>query len=123
MNYLKLSDIEAYNVAFNLSNELWDIVIMWSTFAQRTVGEQFVEAADSISANIAEGFGRYFKKDKIKFYHYSRGSATECHDWLEKSHHRKLLNANEYTHLKEELEKLPKLINTLIKYTRTSLKE
>ncbi|MCK4639103.1 MAG: four helix bundle protein, partial [Bacteroidales bacterium] len=26
------------------------------------------EAADSISANIAEGFGRYHKKDKIKFY-------------------------------------------------------
>lgn len=35
---------------------------------------QIINAIDSISANIAEGFGRYGKKDKIKFYYYSFGS-------------------------------------------------
>jgi len=34
---------------------------------KKHVGGQFVEVADSISANIADGFGRYNKKDKIKF--------------------------------------------------------
>ncbi|MBA4411197.1 MAG: four helix bundle protein [Bacteroidota bacterium] len=48
--------------------------------AQKTIGAQFIEAADSISANIAEGFGRYHKKDKIKFYYYSRGSTFESTD-------------------------------------------
>jgi four helix bundle protein len=49
------------------------------------VGEQFVSAIDSISANIAEGFGRYFKKDKIKYYRYRTGSEKEGLDWNEKS--------------------------------------
>ena len=56
--YLKLNDIDAYKISFHLSNYVWDIVIRWNEFARDTVGEQIVTAADSISANIAEGFGR-----------------------------------------------------------------
>ena len=123
MNYLKVEDIEAYNIAFDLSNEVWDIVIQWSFLAQKTIGAQFVDATDSISANIAEGFGRYHKKDKVKFYHYSRGSSLESIDWLNKSIHRKLINDIQYNHIKTELDKLPKALNTLIKYTNIHLKD
>lgn len=38
---------------------------------------QMREAAISIAGNIAEGFGRWHKKDKINFYLNSRGSAYE----------------------------------------------
>jgi len=31
----------------------------WDWFAKKHIGGQFVEEVDSISANIAEGFGRY----------------------------------------------------------------
>jgi four helix bundle protein len=80
MNYLKITDIDAYKMGFDLSNKVWDIVIQWPYLAQKTIGAQFIDASDSISANIAEGFGRYHKKDKIKFYHYSRGSVLESVD-------------------------------------------
>ncbi|MFA5328222.1 MAG: four helix bundle protein [Prolixibacteraceae bacterium] len=123
MNYLKVNDIEAYNIAFQLSNQVWDIVMQWPYLAQKTIGAQFIDATDSISANIAEGFGRYHKKDKIKFYHYSRGSSLESVDWLEKSLTRKLLDENKYNCIKIELEKLPKAINSLIKYTNLHLKD
>lgn len=82
--FLKLNDIEAFRVSFHLSNYVWDIVLKWNNFPQRTVGEQFIKAVDSISANIAEGFGRYGKKDKIKFYRYSQGSLSESLNWNEK---------------------------------------
>ena len=101
--YLKLSDIESYRISFHLSNYVWDIVIKWNSFSQRTVGEQFVKAIDSISANIAEGFGRYGKRDKIKFYRYSQGSMIESLDWNQKSKVRKLLLKDEYGHIFEEL--------------------
>lgn len=123
MNYLKVTDIKAYNIGFDLSNKVWNIVIQWPYLAQKTIGAQFIDAADSISANVAEGFGRYHKKDIIKFYHYSRGSVLESVDWLEKSINRKLLDDNQYEHLRDELEKLPKDINSLIEYTNLHLKE
>ena len=66
--HLQLNDIEAYKVAFNLSNYAWRLVQNWSNFERDTIGKQFVRAVDSISANLAEGFGRYSKKDKINFF-------------------------------------------------------
>ena len=120
-NYLKLNDIEAYKIAFHLSNYIWNIVIGWNHFAKETVGEQFVTAADSISANIAEGFGRYHKKDKIKFYHYSFGSVKECFDWNEKSKVRQLITIEQYNHIFSQLDLLPLKINSLIKFTNEKL--
>lgn len=120
-NYLKISQIEAYNISKDLSNFTWDIVIKWDFFARDTVGKQFVRAIDSISANIAEGFGRFHKKDKIKFFQYSKGSVLESYDWTEKSKHRNLISESEYNELLQTLQKLPKSINSLIKFTNDNL--
>ncbi len=119
--YLKLNDISAYKISFHLSNYVWDIIINWDYFAKDTVGKQFVRAIDSVSANIAEGFGRYNKKDKIKFYRYSFGSLKESLDWNEKAKIRKLLTEEQYSHILEELSKLPKELNYLIKFTNEKL--
>lgn len=119
--YLTLNDLGAYKIAFHLSNYVWKVVIKWNTFSKDTVGKQFVRAIDSISANIAEGFGRYTKKDKINFYRYSFGSIKESFDWNEKAKHRKLLNDEEYIYIITELHKLPKEVHGLIKYTNEKL--
>jgi len=87
--YLKLNDIEAYKITFILSNYVWDVVITWDYLAKKTVCEQFVRTIDSVSANIAECFRRYGKKDKNKFYKYSFGSMKEVFDWNQKSIRRK----------------------------------
>ncbi len=119
--YLKLNDIRAYKIAFKLSNYVWDIIIKWDWFAKKHVGGQFVEAADSISSNIAEGFGRYHKKDKIKFYRYSQGSLIESLDWNEKSKVRNLLTDEQYHHIPGELQKIPLELNQLVKFTNEKL--
>lgn len=119
--YLELKDISAYRISLDLSNYVWDIIIKWNYFAKDTVGRQLVKAIDSISANIAEGFGRYFKKDKVNFYRYSYGSISESLDWIDKSSKRALLNKEEYQHIAEELKKLPREINNLINFTNEKL--
>lgn len=53
---------------------------------------------------------------------YSKGSLKESFDWTEKSKVRELLTGEEYTHIFSELEKLPKSLNHLIKYTNEKLK-
>lgn len=123
MKYLQLNDIDSYKRSLELSSYVWDIVIKWEYFAKITIGVQFVNAIDSISANIAEGFGRYGKKDKVKFYHYSFGSVKESLDWNQKAKLRKLLTAEQYRYILGELQVLPKEINQLIQYTNLKLKE
>ncbi len=121
-NYLQLNQITAYTKAFHLSNLVWGLVSSWNSFAKHTIGQQFVNAIDSISANIAEGFGRYHKKDKIKFYYYSFGSVKECLDWNEKAKVRKLINEDDYIKIFDILQVLPKEIHQLIKFTNERLK-
>lgn len=119
--YLNLNDISAYKISFYLSNYIWNIIIRWDYLAKDTVGKQYIRAVDSISANIAEGFGRYNKKDKICFYRYSYGSIKESLDWNEKSKARKLLSKDEYNFILKGLQKLPKEVNSLIKFTNDKL--
>lgn len=119
--YLQLTDISSYNSAFAFGNEVWNIVINWEPFAKNTIGRQFTTAADSISANIAEGFGRYHKKDKIKFYYYSLGSAKECVDWSTKAKIRGLITEEVFNLINAHLERLPREIHQLIKFTDEKL--
>ena len=121
-NFLTLDKIYAYNRSFDLSNKIWEIVIRWNDFAKFTVGKQLVNSTDSISANIAEGFGRYHKKDKIKFYHYSNGSLYETIDWVKKSLTRGLITKEEYGFIMDNLSLLPKELHQLINYTNDKLR-
>ena len=116
-----LNKVKAYLLARKFGKIVWDIVIKWDWFTKKHVGGQFIEAADSVSANIAEGFGRYHKKDKIKFYRYSQGSIKESFDWNEKSKVRKLLTDEQYNHILGELQKLPQELNQLIYFTNQKL--
>ncbi len=121
MAYFQFFDVNAHRTASDLANAVWDIVIKWNYFEKNTLGKQFATAADSISANIAEGFGRYHKKDKIKFYHYALGSTTEANDWNRKAFHRKLLTPEQFKSFSEKIDRLPREIRTLIKLTDEKL--
>jgi four helix bundle protein len=44
--------------------------------------DQMRRAATSVTANIAEGFGRQTYKEKLQFYYMSQGSLTELKSFL-----------------------------------------
>ncbi len=116
-----MNKINSYKIAFSLSNIIWKIILEWDNFSKFSLGSQFVRAVDSISANIAEGFGRYNKKDKIVFYRIARASVYESLDWLEKSKRRNIISKNDYDKIFKILKRLPIEINSLIKFTNNNL--
>ena len=119
--YLKLEDINAYVTASELGDVVWNLVSKWDWFAKRTIRAQLADSIDSIGVNIAEGFGRYHKKDKQKFYYNSRGSVYESAHWIKKAHQRKLIEDKQFDFIMGRLRTLPKSINQLIKYTSQKL--
>ena len=92
----RLEDFEVFQMAQEIGEQVWNTVVTWEHFAKTTIGEQFVDAADSISANIAEGFGRYHFRERRTFCYYSRGSLMETKAWAIKSYKRKLLTPDAY---------------------------
>lgn len=120
---LKLDDIVSYQIGSDLSGDVWTIVKRWKILAQKTLGEQWIKATDSIAGNIAEGFGRFHKKDKAKFYYNARASVFEAAHWTKMAKQRGLITDQEYEEIIGKLRKLPKEINTLIKLTFENLKK
>ena len=122
MSLLELKDLTSYKIAVNLSDYIWKIVNKWDWFNKKTLGSQWVDAIDSISGNIAEGFGRYHKKDKVKFYYNARATVYELINWKDRAFERKLISEKENNYISELLDKLPKEINNLISLTMKNLK-
>jgi four helix bundle protein len=115
-----LEKLKVYQLSRELGKLVWGVVIKWEYLAKKTIGDQWIRATDSISANIAEGYGRYFFNDTIKFYYYSRGSHFESHDWFSKAQERNLLKKEELEKFTELSSKIPKELNMLIKRTKTN---
>ena len=69
--------LRVYQLAEELADKIWDIVIKWNYFAKDTIGKQIVKSADSIGANIAEGTGRGSFADNKRFAKIARGSLFE----------------------------------------------
>ncbi|MFN5625429.1 MAG: four helix bundle protein, partial [Planctomyces sp.] len=71
-------------------------------------------AALSISANIAEGNGRFTKPDRKNFFGIARGSVQECVPLLELARRRGLVTAEDDEALKAQLEEIGRMLSGLI---------
>ena len=111
---LKVEDLDIYQMAEDLSDRVWEICIKWDYFAKDTIGKQLVRKADSISANIAEGHGRYHFNDRLNYCYYARGSLEETKSWISKAIRRKLIKTD-IPEIIHALELLPKKLNAYIR--------
>ena len=76
--------------------------------------DQLNRAALSIAANIAEGNGRFTKPDRRNFFGIARGSIQECVPLLELARRRSLINDEQHTALKQQLEEIGRMVSGLI---------
>lgn len=112
---MKLEDLKVYQSAMDIGEAVWQTVEHWNYFARDTVGKQLVKAADSIAANISEGFGRYHFKEARQFSYYARGSLFETKTWLQKARNRSLVADTDFHQLQGELDALSIKLNKYIK--------
>jgi len=115
MSY-RLEDLDVYNLSEKLSDRIWNLVMNWDSFSKDTIGKQICRAADSISANIAEGYGRFHYRENKNFCYYSRGSILEVKAFLLKSKNRNLISDQIYSELYLDLQTIHLKLNAYIKH-------
>lgn len=119
---MKLDDLEIYGLAMEIGDEIWFSVVEWDNLAKYSMGQQIIKSADSIAANISEGFGRYHFKDRKNFMFFARGSQSETKTWLTKAKNRKIITIEFYDELLQKLEKLGVKLNNYIKVLEKQIK-
>ncbi|MEI9943606.1 MAG: four helix bundle protein [Chitinophagaceae bacterium] len=101
---LRLEELEVYKVSMTIGEMVWEIVARWEYFEKKTLGAQYVSAADSIAFNISEGYGRFHYKENKNFCYYSRGSAKETLTATQKAKTRNLITEEEFIILSQKMD-------------------
>jgi four helix bundle protein len=77
MPYKDFTEMTVWQKAFNLVMVIYQLTGSFPKDEKFNLISDMRRAANSVSNNIAEGFGRYEKRDKTRFYKISRGSCYE----------------------------------------------
>lgn len=118
-----LESLEIYQIALDISNKAWEIFNVLPKNFQFHIGNQFLDAADSIGANIAEAYGRYHYRESINFNNYARGSAFETKFWCNRLYKRKLIEKNIFEEINNLVDLGIQKINGYNNYLRNRMKE
>ena len=72
---------------------------------------QFRRAAVSIEANIADGYKKLGKADKLRFLNTAQGSLEECRDYIILSRDLEYIVPEQFNYLRDSIEETSKLLN------------
>ncbi|MFA6980562.1 MAG: four helix bundle protein [Ignavibacteriaceae bacterium] len=83
--------------------------------------EQIESSVTSIAMNIAEGKGRYSKKEYVQFLYYSRGSLNETITLIEIFKQKDWIKADTYYTLRHDGDEIGKMLSSLISSIKNSI--
>jgi len=109
-------DLDVWKKGKELRIFIFNLVKKFPEEERYRISDQMIRASRSITANIAEGYGRYHFQDNIRFCRQSRGSIYELLDHIEVALECGYINNDEYLKLNRDLEELLALLNGYIKY-------
>jgi len=115
MKKTHFENLQVYQLAEKLADEIWKIVTTWDALAKNTVGTQIIRSADSIGANLAEGSGCGSNQDYRRFIKISRGSLYETRHWLRRAFKRDLLSKEQINVLIPLIDELTPKLNAYLR--------
>ena len=89
---------------------------------QYVSADDLLRAARSVPANISEGWGRVFPKEKISFYNIANGSAEECANHLIEGYNNGYIDEKTNKLYQKKLHIIAVKLTNLITSTRKRIK-
>lgn len=85
--------------------------------------DQIRRASSAVTSNIAEGYGRYTYKEKIRYMHIAKGEAVETKQLMVRSQKKEYIKKESLDFIEEKITELLKGINGYIKFLRNKSEE
>ena len=115
MPYHDFTEMPIWIKAMNIAVQVFELTSNLPRTEDYGLTSQIRRSAESISANIAEGFGKSSINDKVKYYEIAKGSAFESKSHLYYGQKVGYFNENTINLLLEELNSTIFEINKLKK--------
>lgn len=112
---VSFEQLHVWQYAQDVAVAVYKLVKMFPVEEKYGLCDQLRRSSNSISANIAEGFGRYSAKDKSHFYTIANGSLLETKSHLYLAHRLNYLTETQLDELNATIVPTQKMLNAFIK--------
>lgn len=121
MGMKSFRDLVAWQESYKLTLEIYKLTKSFPKDEEYGLTSQMRRCAVSVPSNLAEGFHRQNYREKLQFYHIASGSIAELHTQLLVSSSVGYCDEDNFDKVLLQLEAAHKLINGLIKKTKSHL--
>lgn len=109
-------DLDCWKKATSLRRALSVMVKAFPSEEKYRLTDQIIRAARSVTANIAEGFGKFHHRDNIRYCRHARGSLNELIDHLIVANDEGYISKEDLLLLNAEIESCLAVLNGYINY-------
>jgi len=116
-------DLECYKAARELRRKASALCRNLPPDERFRLVDQLIRSSRSVTANIAEGFGRHHHQDHLQFLRNARGSLYETMDHFHTALDDAYISEEEHNHLVEEAKTALRILNGYIRYIRSCVEK
>lgn len=95
-----------------------EILPMLPVEEKYALADQIRRSVQSIPANIAEGYGRFYFQEGVRFCYMARGSLEETRNHLHFAHRMKYISPQVFANYDQESESIRRILNGYIAYLK-----
>jgi four helix bundle protein len=117
--YKHFYELPAYKACRSFRKEVCALAKSFPKEEKFLLTQQLLDAARSITANIAEGFGRFHYQENIQFCRQSRGSLSETMEHLITSYDENYIDKETLEKYNTKYKECLKELNGYVKYLKT----
>ena len=110
-------DLAVWQVARDLRNDMYKLAQSLPDFEKFALASQIRRASSSVTANIAEGFGRFGYQENAQFCRQARGSLFELRDHMTTCVDQGYVSPKEGTRLDSLAQRVAQLLNGYLRST------
>lgn len=115
-NVQDFTDLKVWQSAHALKLNIYHIISHLPHIEEKNLSLQIRKCAVSVTANIAEGFGRHHKRDTLQFLRISRGSLYELKNHILSCRDLKFISQEQAQSILYQIHNTLKLLNGYIRY-------
>jgi four helix bundle protein len=120
-NIQGLDTLEAWKRSKDFAVRVYkDVLRLLPAEEKWNLNQQIRRSAQSVPANIAEGHGRFYYQDNVRFCYIARGSLTETYSHLTLAQELDYISPAIYKEMKIQIEELIRIINGYIAFLKRS---
>jgi four helix bundle protein len=112
------TDLDVWKLGRELRKTIYAITRRFPSEEKHALSDQMRRAALSVTANVAEGFGRFSYKENVQFCRHARGSAFELRDHLTSALDAAYISSPEWKDIDTAAQRVIQVLNGYIRATQ-----